>query len=345
MAKTYARIERFVAEYPWAIIPEALDSILEILSLRAEGHVFTDEEIQARIGASPPPVRKNIGAVAVLPVFGVIAHRMNLLTAMSGGMSTEQLASAVRAAAADPAITAICLDVDSPGGSVFGVQELADEIFRARGTKPIMAVANATAASAAYWIASQADEMVITPSGQVGSIGVVAVHVDRSKQAELLGLKHTMISAGAHKTDGNDLAPLDEDTRAHMQRRVDQYYSAFVKAVARGRGVTAEDVRGGFGEGRVVAAADAMKARMVDGIRTMDDVLDRLASGARSISGGPRAALDPKAPQIDPDEDGNCPEGYRKTEDGLCEPVAKAEVPPFKLQAETIRRQLAERGA
>lgn len=296
--KAYLRIERFVAEYPWAILPEALDSILEVLQLRAEGHAFTDEEIQARIGAAAPtPMRSKVGTVAVLPVFGVIAHRMNLLTAMSGGMSTQQLTDAVRESVEDQAVDAVVLDIDSPGGSVFGVQELADEIFRARGTKPIIAVANATAASAAYWIGSQADEFIVTPSGQVGSIGVVAVHVDRSKQAEMLGIKPTLISAGEHKTDGSDLAPLDDDTRAHMQRRVDQYYGAFVEAVARGRGVSVKAVRAGFGEGRVVAAGDAARAGMVDGVRTMDDVLGRLAAGAKSVAGGgPRAEIAAAAP-------------------------------------------------
>lgn len=322
MAKTYARVEKFLQEHPWAILETTLSSILEVLQLRAEGRMFTDDEIQARIGAAAPaPARRQVGVVAVLPVFGVIAHRMNLMTAMSGGMSTEQLAGAVRQAVNDPGVSAIILDVDSPGGSVFGVQELGDVIFEARGSKPIVAVANARAASAAYWIASQADELLVTPSGEVGAIGAFAVHVDRSKQAEMLGLKHTLISAGKFKADTSDLAPLDDAARADMQRRVDLYYSAFVKAVARGRGVTPADVRDGFGEGRMVAASDAARMGMVDGIRTMDDVIDQLAGGAKSVTGGARAAL-PEAPE-----------------------PTDAEAVSRTMVIDDFRRQLAERGA
>ena len=264
--------------------------------------MFTDDEIQARVGAGAAPrERQTLGAVAVIPVFGILAHRMNMLTAMSGGTSTEQIAAAFRESMSDPAVGSVLLDVDSPGGNVFGVEELADEIYQARGQKPIIAVANATAASAAYWIASQADEVLVTPSGQVGSIGVVAVHVDRSKQAEMLGVRHTLVSAGAHKTDGSDLAPLDDETRAVMQRRVDLYYGAFTRAVARGRGVTLGEVRAGFGEGRVVAAADALKLGMVDGVRAIDGVIARLAGGAKSVADGARAALEPQAPMPSPE--------------------------------------------
>jgi ClpP class serine protease len=178
MIRRYERIATFVQEFPFAMMQGPLEAMLEVFELRLTGRGFSDDEIHARLEAiarreAPAPQPKQI---AVLPVYGVLAHRMNLITAMSGGMSTEQLGGAVRAAASDPTISAILLDIDSPGGSVFGVQELADEIYQARQSKPVYAIANATAASAAYWIGSQASEFVVTPSGQVGSIGVVAVH-------------------------------------------------------------------------------------------------------------------------------------------------------------------------
>jgi len=341
MSERYARVAKFIEEYPWAMLVGPLEILLESFELRLIGGHYTPEEIAARIEAAREarPARSEVrqpGAVAVLPVQGVIAHRMNLMTAMSGGLSTQQLGAAVRAAAQDPGISAIVLDIDSPGGSVFGVQEVADVIFRARGAKPIVAVANATAASAAYWIGSQADEFIVTPSGQVGSIGVVAVHVDRSEQAKALGMKHTLISAGKHKTDGSDLAPLDDETRAHMQRRVDQYYSAFVSAVARGRGVSAEAVRNGFGEGRVVGAADALKAGMVDGIRTMDAVIARLAGVATSVSGGARA----EAPEI-------LEESHREVPPAAADlRVQTSETPePWKAELDDMRAKLAAHAA
>jgi signal peptide peptidase SppA len=291
MAERLARVSKFITQHPWAITAEALDALLEVLAIRVEGGALTDEEIQARLkGAPPQPAARTDGMVAVLPVFGILAQRMNMMTQVSGGTSTEALGAAFAAAVADPQISAILLDVDSPGGSVFGIQEFADRIFQARGSKPIVAVANATAASAAYWLASQADSLYVTPSGQVGSIGVLAVHQDRSKQSEMLGVRHTVISAGKYKAAGSDLEPLDEATQVDMQKRVDQYYGSFVRAVARGRGVKAEAVRGGFGEGRMVSAGDAVGLGMADGQGTLETVLSGL------LTGDIRAALPAEAP-------------------------------------------------
>jgi signal peptide peptidase SppA len=344
MNERYQRVTKFVTQHPWAIIPDRLDALLEVLALRAEGRVLTDQEIQARLSAAPaPPGRRTVQAVAVVPVFGILAHRMNLMTQMSGGTSTEELAGAVEGLVADPDIQAILLDVDSPGGSVFGVQELADRIYKARGTKPIVAIANATAASAAYWVASQADQVLVTPSGQIGSIGVVAVHQDRSKQAELLGVRHTFVTAGKFKAAGNDMEPLDEATRADMQRRVDQYYGAFVQAVARGRGVPVAEVRDGFGEGRVVSAGDAVRLGMADGVGSLDHVLGRLVAGKPAL--GPRAAADGQTTDMmPPDEDGECPEGYELGDDGMCH-MMPAEGSPAgvaaRREADALRRRLA----
>jgi len=294
MSKRYERVAKFVEDYPWAMIPSVLEALLEVIQIRLEGGVFTDEEIRARVGDPPPrPAAQTAGSVLILPVFGVLAHRMNLFTAMSGGMSTEQLRGAVLQAVDNPDVSAIVLDVDSPGGSVFGVEELADTIFKARGPKPIVAVANATAASAAYWLASQADELIVTPSGQVGSIGVIGVHRDISKQAAMLGVKYSFITAGRFKADGNEFEPLDDETRANMQRRVDQYYTTFVRAVARGREVKEQAVRDGFGEGRIVSAQDALRAGMVDALGTLDQVVGRLAGGQKRVTASLRAEAPP----------------------------------------------------
>lgn len=284
--RNYPNILRFVLDTPWAILPEKLDAICEVVESRIlDGAKWSEEEIAARIaGARQGETGVRLeGAVAVIPVYGMLAHRANLLTAMSGGMSTEMLGRTFQAAVADPSISAIVLDVDSPGGSVFGIQELADQMHAARGEKPVVAVANAMAASAAYWIASQADQLLVTPSGLVGSIGVLAAHVDRSKQAEMLGARTTLISAGRYKTEGHDQAPLDDPARAAMQRRVDQYYDAFIRAVARGRGVSRRAVLEGYGEGRVMTARDAKTEGMVDGISTLDDAIQALASGKRRV--------------------------------------------------------------
>jgi signal peptide peptidase SppA len=290
MSQRIPHVVRLVQERPWAILPATLEAILDVVSLHAAGERFTPEEIQARIGAAAKPAAERAGVVAILPLFGVISQRMNMMTDVSGGTSTEAFGRAFREAVADPAVEAIVLAVDSPGGSVFGIDELGAEIFDARSQKPIVAVADSLAASAAYWLAAQASELVVTPGGQVGSIGVFAAHRDLSKAYADAGMKHTLISAGKYKTEGNPYGPLTDDARAAMQDTVDQYYGLFVKAVARGRGVSVGDVRGGFGEGRVVTAKDAVAARMADRIDTLANTVNRLASRRAQ-----RALLSPAA--------------------------------------------------
>jgi signal peptide peptidase SppA len=278
---SYSHITQFVLNTPWAITSEKLLVIMDVLAYHAQGGHYTAEEIQERLGAVQRPLARASGAVAVLPLYGVIAQRMGMMTESSGGVSTEQFARQFRAAVDDSQVGAIVIDVDSPGGTVSGVDELSAEIHAARGTKPIVAVANSLAASAAYWIATAADELVVTPTGEVGSIGVLAAHEDASGWYEQQGVKPTLISAGKYKTEGNPYEPLSEEGRAHLQERVDEYYDMFVKAVARNRGVGVQAVRDGFGEGRVVGAKQAKALGMVDRIETLDQTLVRMQRGQR----------------------------------------------------------------
>jgi signal peptide peptidase SppA len=278
----YAHVARYVVETPWAIMQSKLDEIEAILQLHMDGGKFTAEELRARLGEPtqrPESVRR--GAVAVLPLQGVISHRMGGMTEMSGGMSTEKFSAMFRQALADPAVGSILIDVDSPGGTIAGVPELAAEIFAARGQKRITAHVNALSASAAYWIAASADEIVATPSGMVGSIGVMFAHLDRSKADAEEGITRTVISAGKYKTEG--LGPLTDEAKAAIQARVDEGYATMTADIARGRGVAASDVRKGFAEGRVVSAKEALKLGMIDRIATMDETIGTLVG--RSSSG------------------------------------------------------------
>jgi signal peptide peptidase SppA len=263
---------------PWAIEESKLLAILEVIDARAAGFKFDTETIAARIeeaGGQKQPVNRSSGLTAVIPIVGVIQHRMDMLSEMSGGTSTQAIGKALDMALADDRIRSIVLEIDSPGGSVAGVAELADKIFAARGQKPITAIANTMAASAAYHLGSQADEFVVTPSGAVGSIGVFGVHQDVSQHLEAEGVKTTIVSAGKYKVEGNQFEPLSGDARDNMQAQVDAFYGMFVSAVARGRGVSEAAVRGGFGEGRMVLAKDAVSAGMVDRVATIDQVLSR----------------------------------------------------------------------
>lgn len=287
-ASLYPHVLAAVLDTPWAILDTRLSIIAAIITRRIMGERLTPDEIQAEIGAARPSPRASAGTVAVIPIFGVISQRVSMMSEMSGGTSTERIGLALRQAVDDPNVGAIVLQIDSPGGGVYGVDELATTILKARGSKPIVAIADAMAASAAYWIASAADEISVTPSGEVGSIGIYTAHEDVSRMADAMGVTVSLISAGKYKTEGSAFAPLGDEARSAMQGRVDDYYRLFTGTVAKGRGVGIDAVRSGFGEGRMVTAQEAVKLGMADRVETMDQLLARLSSG-RGARNGQRA--------------------------------------------------------
>ena len=276
---------------PWALMPERLQAMTAVLTRWSSDEPPSDETLfQVNADRVLRDTRKqfaaaNTGAgIAVLPLYGVVTQRGNMVDDISGpgSTSTQKFTSALRQVLADDTVGQILIDIDSPGGSVYGVAELATEIVKARAQKPVVAVANSLAASAAYWIGCSASEFYVTPGGEVGSIGVWQAHFDYSKALEEEGVKPTLISAGKFKVEGNPYVPLDPEAQAFMQSRVDDYYNAFIKAVAKGRGVAVADVRDGMGEGRVLGADAALAAKMVDGVATFDDVLAKMQKTAFS---------------------------------------------------------------
>jgi signal peptide peptidase SppA len=277
-AKRYTQITKAVYERPWAIQPAMLAVIEEIVRLRAVGAPLTNEDIEARVSAAqngPRAGASQAQGVAVIPVYGVISQRMNLLTAMSGGTTVEGLTRAFRGALADPEIGAIIFDVDSPGGSVEGITELAAELREARGQKPMVAVANPTMASAAYWLAAQLDEVVASPSAQVGSVGIIGHHLETSKADEMAGKTYTVITAGDGKESSSSHVPLSDDGRAEMQQMADDFYSLFVGDVVAGRGVDRKVVTGEW-KAQVYTAKRAKTAGLVDRLDTLDATVRRL---------------------------------------------------------------------
>lgn len=289
------RYRRLIAEAtrtPWALLPEKLAVIQELLSDKARGVVYSDEEIQARISdRRAEKIASRHGSVAVLPIVGTILHRASGVEEASGAVSVQGLTRHLRGLVADDGVKAIVLDIDSPGGSVSGVEELAREIHAAQQTKPVIAVANSMAASAAYWLASQASEVVVTPSGSVGSIGVYAMHVDISVALEQEGIAVSFIHAGKHKVEGNPYQPLDDEARGEMQAKVDDYYTMFVDAVKRGRPAVSEDVM----QGRMYTAQQAVKVKLADRVATLDETIARFGGGsqqrARALTNAEIAAM------------------------------------------------------
>lgn len=282
---------------PLAITPGALGAIaaLERGFLEAAGEVRAN--IQAAMDAPGRPAGD--GLIAVIPLWGAIAQRGDLFMALFGGTNLQAVAGRFRAAMAEPAVKAIVFDVSSPGGAVYGVPEFAREVREARGSKPIVAVANSKMASAAYWIASAADRIVATPSAELGSIGVYLMHLDRSKADELAGESYTVVSAGDLKTDATGHEPLSDEGKDAMQALVDDFYGMFVGDVAKGRGVSPDVVRKSYGRGATMSAAAAKAAGMVDRVATLDDVLRQLTtpSGRTGILRAEGEQLeDPPAP-------------------------------------------------
>lgn len=263
---------------PWAIRPDKYREIVAIYETHLRGDKIDIEGVEARLGHrlnNEPKPYEVINGAAVLPMHGVIARRMNLFTRISGGVSTELLGRDFKAALADGSVEQIILDVDSPGGAVDGTAELAEIIYNARGEKPITAVASGMMASAAYWIGSAADQVFITgTTTMVGSIGVVATHVDQSRAEEKMGFKVSEITAGRHKRMVSRHEPLSREGREAMQADVDYIYGLFLEAVGKHRGVGDLDrVHEEMADARDFIGLQAVEAGLVDGVSTIEAVI------------------------------------------------------------------------
>ena len=222
-------------------------------------------------------------AIAVLPLHGPITQRKTLFSRLFGGTSTTEFARRFDEMMASQHVGTIVIDADTPGGSVSGVPELADKVFKGCNQKRIVMVCNSMLGSAGYWIGASASEVVVTPSGTIGSIGVWILHVDTSEANKKAGLDVTMISAGKYKTEMNPFEPISEEAKAYEQSEINRYYDQFVAAVARGRGVSASTVRNGFGQGRMVGPQVAVDEGMADSVATLEQVVRREA-GAKTTA-------------------------------------------------------------
>lgn len=290
-AVSASSIVEAVAGRAWAILPDLAEHVRGLVAGSAFASTRSLARLKARAHegdeAAGAGGRRMVGDVAVLSVVGTMTQRGGSV-ASAATRSTAALVDELQAAIGDPNVSAIVLEFDTPGGEVYGVPEAWEEIRTAGAVKPIVAHANSYAASAGYYLFSAATEGWVTPSGQVGSIGVYMLHVDRSKRLEREGERWTFISAGRFKVEGNPAEPLSSDARAELQKRVDGYYAEFVRHVAAGRGVSPERVRAGFGEGRMVDAREAVRLGMADRVGTLAQAIERAAQLGRQ--GAPRSA-------------------------------------------------------
>lgn len=282
-ARTYPRIFSSFYSTPWAILPAKLDEIemalqAMLVSRGADGWKAFDDD-----GPSMPhePQMKQIGDIAMIPISGTLSPRPSIFS--SGGSSTEQIGANLDKARASKSVNRVLLNIDSPGGSVSGVEELGAKIRQTNDVKPVDAVIPYQGASAAYWLASQASSITMGPSAVAGSVGVVYARHDQSEALQKAGVKVDMVSSGKHKTEGNPYVPMTEDERANLQAMSDAYYEKFVNAVAYGRKMSAAHVKATFGTGRMYLAEEAKMLGMVDRIATVEQVIgDLRASSNRS---------------------------------------------------------------
>ena len=219
-----------------------------------------------------------VGNIAVISVSGCLVHGAGY--GFSGMAETPYavIRSAFAAALDADDVDAIALHIDSPGGEVSGCADLADAIYAARGIKPVHAIVDDLAASAAYWIASAADRIVVSRTGMVGSIGVIAFHTDITRALDSAGITVTTLQYGARKSDGAATTPMTSAARQRMQADIDSLGDLFTQTVARNRGIRARDVRG-FEAGTFLGR-DAVRAGLADAVMSPDEGFLQLMDAA-----------------------------------------------------------------
>lgn len=319
MSAQLAHIADRVLNRPLMILPDKLALIASVLDGRigidAAG-LKPDAEIKpeasqyvgnfAPVDPTKPngarkPYRTTDAGVAIIPVLGSLVNRGGWLDAMSGITSYEKLKFQISSAASDADVRSIILDMDSPGGEAIGAFEVADAVRDAAAKKPIVAVVNGMAASAAYAIASAATKIVTTKSGLSGSIGVVMLHLDHSRRIEREGIVPTLIHAGKRKIDGTPYKPLTDEVKDVLQDEINRFQTLFVSTVAEGRrNLSAEAILAM--EAAVYIGADAVAAGLADAVGTFESALSDLSVKAQVLAPpASRQFLESRYSQVDLD--------------------------------------------
>lgn len=262
------------ASRAWLITTDGLDTVMAVAD--RQGDV---EALEARLGRQLDNTRTVTvrDGVAVVPVTGPIFRRANLFTSISGATSTEVLATDIQAALDDPTVRAIVLDIDSPGGEATGINELSDLIYQARGQKPLKAYVGGIGASAAYWIASAADEVVVDDTAQLGSVGVV-LNLQRREDKPGTTTYEIVSSNAPNKRPDMET----EAGRAQLQARVDELAAVFLDKVARNRGIARDEINTRFRQGGIATGALAVEAGMADRLGSLETLIAELAGSSAS---------------------------------------------------------------
>lgn len=299
---------------PLLIHRPKLDVILSVLAPR----LGLDGTLPQAALPSPRPVASPTPGIAILPIQGSLVRRTLGMEAESGLLSYQAIQSGLAAALADPNVAGILLDVDSPGGEAGGVFDLADRIAAAAKVKPIWAIANESAFSAAYALASAASRLVVTRTSGIGSVGVIAMHIDQSGMDAKAGLQYTPIVAGAHKNDLSPHTAITDEARAMLQAEVDRLYGLFIDTVAGHGRLTADALRAT--EAGLYFGDAAVAAGLADALSTFDDTLaemadfltprtvQRLASARAEVVVLPTSCSEKDTPMTQPEPHTDTPE-------------------------------------
>jgi capsid assembly protease len=267
-----------------------LEVILGVLASRLTGSAPEPTDTEA----DPAPLTSTtVEKIAVISVIGTLVSRSSYLDAASGLQSYGDISDAVAGAMDDPTVRGIILDVDSPGGEVGGLFDLVEQLRTARSArlKPLWAVANESALSAAYAIGSAADRLYVTRTGEVGSIGVVAVHIDESGADEKAGLAWTFVFAGERKVDGNAHEPLSDRARATIQADVDRLYGELCALIAANRGLSTAAVRAT--DAAIYRGEPAVRSGLADRVGTLDLAIAEMVAELERSASTTRATRNP----------------------------------------------------
>jgi signal peptide peptidase SppA len=230
-------------------------------------------------GAGADPDDDSSG-VAIIGVYGPLVPRRGNVEMCTRMTSYESVAAQLDQAVADPSITQIVLDIDSPGGAATGCFELADRIRAANAVKPVTAIVNFQAFSGGYLIAAAAGEIVVSQSSGVGSVGVIAQHFDVSKMDEAMGVKVTAIYRGARKNDLNPHEPLSDASMATLNSMIDRTYDQFTSYVSTFRGLPLQAVKDT--EAGLYFGQDAVAAGLADRLEAPQEAINRIAAAAQA---------------------------------------------------------------
>ncbi len=283
----------FLQEQFWAITPErfavlsaAFEGIeagryaFDSKASKVEASEYSIERGELRRAAlGAPRGARQAKSVLVLPIVGTIYPRLAGADPLSGGCNLQETMAVLRRAVDDPHIASVILDFDSPGGMVSGVPEAARVIRSLRGRKPLTAVVNFQAASAAYYLAAQADEIVASPSATLGSVGVIATYLSAEKRIADQGYRVQTLRWPALKGEADGVRPLTDEALAHRMAQIRKIYDAFETDIALGLGIDRSTVARSFGQGRSFDAEQAVACGMAARILSFDGVLAEHASG------------------------------------------------------------------